>query len=94
MTDFICVYFGYDSNNPSKWWNINAKGFASKRAAESHGKFMMPTAGVFGYAVIEEGEDWWEVIDSHSMLPPNASISCDRLGTFSVQPAPALVTVG
>jgi hypothetical protein len=93
MTDFICVYFGHDSANPDKWWNINAKGFASAKQAESHGKFMMPTAGVFGFAVIRELEDEWEVIDNFSMLPPKVSISCDRLGIFNIQPASQFQTV-
>jgi len=93
MSDFICVYFGHDSNNPDKWWNINAKGFATPSEAEKHGLFMMPTAGVFGFAVIEEGEDFWELILDRSILPPNYSIDCDRLGTFSIQPAPQLTMV-
>lgn len=93
MTDFICVYFGHDSNNPDKWWNINSKGFASAKQAEKHGLFMMPTAGVFGFAVIREMEDEWEVLDNFSILPRNCSIGCNRLGIFSVQPAAKLQLV-
>jgi hypothetical protein len=53
----------------------------------------MPIAGVFGYVIIEEGEDFWDVVDELG-APANAvSISCDRLGTFSVQPAPQLQLV-
>lgn len=93
--DYICVYFGHDSKNPGKWWNISAKGFASAKEAEKHGLFMMPTAGVFGFAVIEETEDCWEVVDDCSMLPPNVSVGCtyDRGIVYSVQPAPTLVMV-
>ena len=95
MSDFICVYFGHDSNNPDQWWNINAKGFATAKQAEAHGKFMMPTAGVFGFAVIEETEDCWQVHDDYSMLPPNASVGAkyDCGVSYSVQRAPALVMV-
>ena len=91
MTDFICVYFGHDSNNPDKWWNITARGFATAKQAEKHGLFMMPTAGVFGFAVIEEGEDFWELIEDRSMLPPTYSLGCNRLGVFEVQPSAKLV---
>jgi hypothetical protein len=41
--------------------------------------------------VIEEGEDWWEVVDELGAPDHCTSISCDRLGTFSVQPAPQLI---
>jgi len=92
VTDFICVYFGHDSNNPNKWWNITARGFASARQAEKHGLFMMPTAGVFGFAVIKETNNTWEVIHNNSILPPNVSIGTDGNG-FSVQPAPKLQLV-
>lgn len=90
MIDFTCVYFGHDSNTPDKWWNINAKGFATAEDAAEHGKFMMPTPGTFGFAVIRELEDEWEILDDLSILPPNCSIGCNRLGTFSIQPAPQL----
>ena len=50
MKDFICAYFGKD-------WTITARGFGSLRQAESHGKFMMPMAGCFGFAVISEDQD-------------------------------------
>jgi hypothetical protein len=53
----------------------------------------MPIAGTFGYVVIEETEDSWEVVDELG-APSNAvSISCHRLGTYSVQPAAKLVMV-
>lgn len=90
MTDFICVYFGNDPGK-DKWWNITARGFASARDAEKHGLFMMPTAGVFGFAVIKETDTHWTVLNE-SMLPPNVSIGTDG-NTFSVQPAPKLQLV-
>lgn len=89
MDDNLCIYFGHDSNNPGKWWNITARGFASAKQAEAHGKFMMPTAGVFGFAVIEERQNTWQVHDDYSMLPPNVSIGLSD-GQYSVQPAPKL----
>jgi len=91
MTDFICVYFG--GGQSDKWWSITARGFATAKQAEKHGLFMMPTAGVFGFVVIAEGDNWWQVRDDLSILPPNASVSLDHLGRFDVQPAPRLVMV-
>jgi hypothetical protein len=45
------------------------------------GHSIAPIAGCFGYVVIEEGEDWWDVVDELG-APANAvSISCDRTGT-------------
>jgi len=89
MSDNLCIYFGHDSKNPGKWWNITARGFASAKQAEAHGKFMMPTAGVFGFAIIEENQNTWQVHDDYSMLPPNVSIGlCD--GQYSVQPSSPL----
>lgn len=85
-TDFICAYFGSD-------WTITARGFASLKDAESHGKFMMPTAGVFGFAVIQETKDWWQVRDDYSMLPPNVSVGTDGINSYKVTHAPKLELV-
>ena len=53
---------------------------------------MLPTAGVFGFAVISENEDAWILYDQFSMLPPNVSVCQDseNLNNFSVTNAPAL----
>lgn len=90
MTDFICVYFGGDQSND--WWSITARGFASLKQAEKHGLYMMPTAGVFGFAVIAEHEDDWVLYDQFSILPPNCSVGQDseNLSNYTVKPAPKL----
>lgn len=90
VTDFICAYFGGDQSGIT--WTITARGFASARQAEKHGLFMMPTAGVFGFAVIKETDNTWEVIDNNSILPPNVSIGTDG-NTFKVTNAPQLQLV-
>lgn len=79
MTDstFTCCHFGAD-------WSITSKGFASARAAERHGFWHMPTAGVLGFAVIKETEDSWSVDEFRSMLPDQRAISQDELGNFHV----------
>ena len=86
-TDFICAYFGKGSDG--KEWTITARGFASLKQAEKHGLFMMPTAGVFGFAVIQETKDWWQVRDDYSILPDNVSVTQD-LNSFKVTTAPKL----
>ena len=74
---FTCCYFGAD-------WSITSKGFSSARQAEKHGLYHMPTPGVFGFAVIEETENFWGLHPEHSILPPQRSISQDELGNFHV----------
>ena len=44
----------------------------------------MPTAGVLGFAVIEETENFWGLHPEHSILPPQRSISQDKFGNFHV----------
>jgi len=89
MIDFKCVYFGQETQSDKEFWNINVGGFASAKQAEKHGMYMMPTAGVFGFAVIEDTEDCWKVVEECSILPPNASVSAtyDCGVKYNVQPA-------
>ena len=77
-TDFICAYFGSD-------WTITARGFASAAMAEKHGLYMMPMAGCFGFAVIAQGNDWWQLREDRSILPPNYNVAMDDLNNFSVK---------
>ena len=53
---------------------------------------MMPTAGVFGFAVIAEDKDGWVVDRAYSILPPNVSVTQDLNG-FNVTLAPKLQEV-
>jgi hypothetical protein len=92
MTRFICITFGSRNDEPNKFWNEKTW-WETSQFASDWGKKGMTTPGTFGYVVIEEGEDWWDVVDELG-APANAvSISCNRLGTFSVQPAPQLILV-
>jgi len=91
MTDFICAYFGGDQSGIT--WTITARGFASLKQAEKHGLYMMPTAGVFGFAVIAEHEDDWVLYTHYSMLPNNVSVSPDDLNGYNVTNAPKLQLV-
>jgi hypothetical protein len=93
MTNYICISFGPSEDvSRNGWWN-RKEYFTTQRQAEKCGLEQMPIAGTFGYVVIEEGEDYWDVVDELG-APANAvSISCDRLGTYSVQPAKQLEMV-
>ena len=77
MTDFICAYFGKD-------WTITARGFESAKQAEKHGKFMMPMAGCFGFAVISKDPDAWIVFDQFSMLSGKETVTRDDFHNFTV----------
>ena len=77
-TEFVCAYFGSD-------WTITARGFASAAMAEKHGLYMMPMAGCFGFAVIQEDIGCWNVDWDRSILPPNYNVAMDDLNNFSVK---------
>ena len=64
----------------------------SAKQAEKHGLYMMPTAGVFGFAVIAEDKDGWVVDHAYSILPPNVSVTQDLNG-FNVTLSPKLQMV-
>ena len=82
MTDFICAYFGKGSDG--KEWTITARGFESLRQAESHGKYMMPVPGCFGFAVIQEDIGCWNVDWDRSMLSGKETVTQDNLGNFVI----------
>ena len=82
MTDFICAYFGKGSDG--KEWTITARGFGSHKQAESHGKYMMPVPGCFGFAVISEDKDAWVVFDQFSMLSGKETVTRDDFMNFTV----------
>jgi len=89
MTDFICITFGPSDDG---WWN-RKEYFRTQRQAERCGLEQLSIAGTFGYVVIEEGEDYWEIVDELGAPAHAVSISCNRVGTFSIQPAPQLTLV-
>lgn len=94
MTQFTCISFGsanYNSTDGTpRWWNERST-WSTQRRAERYGLASMPIAGTFGYVVIEETEDAWNVVDELG-APANAvSIHQDAHGTFHVQPAPQLI---
>ena len=77
MKDFICAYFGKD-------WTITARGFATAKQAEKHGLFMMPTAGVFGFAVIAESDNGWQLDEFRSMLSGKEKVTQTDLNNFEI----------
>ena len=93
MTNYICISFGPSEDVARNgWWN-RKEYFTTQRQAEKCGLEQMPIAGTFGYVVIEEGEDYWDVVDELGAPAHAVSITCNRLGTYSVQPAKQLVMV-
>ena len=86
--DFICAYFGKGSDG--KEWTITARGFGSLKQAEKHGLFMMPVPGCFGFAVISENEDSWNLYTDYSILPDNVSVTQGDLNNYNVTTAPKL----
>lgn len=80
--DHICLYFGKDSDG--KEWCINARGFSTPRQAEKHGLFMMPVPGCFGFAVITQGENFWQDREDLSILPDDRSITMGDYNNFKI----------
>jgi len=90
MSDFICITFGPSEDVARNgWWNRKER-FSTQRAAERCGLDQLSNAGTFGYVVIEEGEDFWDVVDELGAPSHAVSISCGRFGNFKVEPAPEL----
>jgi hypothetical protein len=93
MSQFICITFGpSDDVVRDGWWNRKQR-FDAVDDAKQCGRQQLSQPGTFGYVVIEEGEDWWEVVDELGAPAHAVSISCNRLGTFKVEPAPELILV-
>lgn len=90
MPNYICISFGPSDNVARNgWWNRKQR-FDTQRQAEKCGLEQMPIAGTFGYVVIREMEDEWEIVDEIGLA--GASVTASRF-TYSVQPAPKLVLV-
>jgi hypothetical protein len=92
MNRYITITFGPRNDDPSQFYNERTW-WDRQSQAEKWGLKSLSIAGCFGYVVIEDCEDSWEIVDELGAPAHAVSISCDRLGTFSVQPAPALLGV-
>lgn len=89
---YVTITFGPRSDDPAQFWNERT--FWDRQSqAERQGLQSLSIAGCFGYVVIEDNEDSWEIVDELGAPAHAVSISCDRLGTYSVQPAPQLLGV-
>lgn len=90
MSEFICISFGPSEDVARNgWWNRKER-FSTQKQAERCGLDQMPIAGTFGYVVIEEGEDFWEIVDEIG----TAGASIEAKGfTYVVSPAPTLQLV-
>ena len=92
MSDFICITFGPSEDVARNgWWNRKER-FSTQRQAERCGLEQLSNAGTFGYVVIEEGEDFWEVVDELGAPADKVSIAAKGF-TYVVSPAPQLTLV-
>ena len=92
MSDFITISFGPSDNVARNgWWNRKER-FSTQRQAERCGLDQLSNAGTFGYVVIEEGEDFWEVVDELGAPADKVSITAKAF-TYVVSPAPQLTLV-
>lgn len=91
MSQFTCITFGsanYTSTDGTpRWWNERST-WSTQHRAERYGLASLPIAGTFGYVVIEETEDSWEIMDECGAPAHAVSIHQDAHGDFHVQPAP------
>ena len=93
MSNFLCITFGPSDDVARKgWWNRKQR-FDAVDEAKQCGRRQLSQPGTFGYVVIEEGEDWWEIVDELGAPAYAVSITCNRLGTFKIEPAPELSLV-
>ena len=93
MSNFLCITFGPSEDIARNgWWNRKQR-FDALDDAKQCGRRQLSQPGTFGYVVIEEGEDWWELVDELGAPSSAVSITCNRLGTFKVEPAPELSLV-
>jgi hypothetical protein len=87
--DYITITFG-PANDPRNGYYNQKERFNSKRAAIRKGLDSLCIGGCTGYVVIEEGDDFWEIIDECGTK--NMSIGYKNY-TYFVQPAPKLQLV-
>ncbi len=92
MSEFITIAFG-PSDDVSRWgwWNRKER-FDNLDDAKQNGRQQLSKPGTFGYVVIEEGEDFWEVVDELGAPSCSVSVTAKRF-TYSVQPAQELTLV-
>jgi hypothetical protein len=93
MSNFLCITFGPSNDVARNGWFNRKQRFDDVNDAKQCGRRQLSQPGTFGYVVIEEGEDWWEVVDELGAPAHAVSISCNRLGTFKVEPASVLQIV-
>jgi hypothetical protein len=90
MTDYITISFG-PSEDVARlgWWNRKER-FYDLEEAKQNGRQQLSNPGTFGFIIIEDMEDEWDVVYEMGSPANAVSISCNRLGTFKVEPASKL----
>lgn len=82
---YHAITFGPMSLNHTNYWN-HITHHSTRRGAQRWAFENKCIARTFGYAIIEEGEDYWEIVDE--MGTEKTLITCSRLGKFNIQPTP------
>ena len=86
--DYLAIAFG-PSDTPGLYWNHKFWADGDKYAAIKFGREQLSRPGTFGYVVIEENEDSWEIVDE--LGAPENAVSVGAHGyTYFVQPAKKL----
>jgi hypothetical protein len=86
MKSYACITFGKEPDNTI--WCYSSRDYRYKSHADKFGLNEICNAAVMGYYVIEEGEDYWEVVEEYNTN--NMSIGYDYRKGYNVQPAPKL----
>jgi hypothetical protein len=85
MSEFITISFG---PSESGWFNRKER-FDNLNDAKQCGRRQLSQPGTFGYVVIEEGEDFWEVVDELGAPIHKVSVTSERFNYY-VQPTQEL----
>ena len=87
-TDYLAIAFG-PSDTPGLYWNRKFWADGDKYDAIKFGREQLSKPGTFGYVVIEDTEDSWEIVDE--LGAPENAVSVGAHGyTYFVEPAKKL----
>ena len=89
MSEFITISFGPSEDVARLGWFNRKERFDNLNDAKQCGRRQLSQPGTFGYVVIEEGEDFWEVVDELGAPIHKVSVTAKRF-TYSVQPVQEL----
>ena len=86
---YHCIVFGPEEDG--SLWSYSSRDYQYQSNAYNFGLNQICNASVLGYYVIEEGEDFWEIVEEYNA--ENTSISYDNRRGYSVHSCPELKLV-